>query len=155
MKRRDDACPLATLPMSQQCSSTSVGLPQEQRRVHTTGDHKTCLHSRPNFHHKLTIHPQISPEISSNMSVINSRMTSGIKQNHTISLITPRHLTLHSSLWYSNNLTASRQLPNFTLVCWPSLSTFSFILDLADDQVIDHTIHYHVADLDSWLGYPV
>jgi len=46
---------------------------------------------------------------------------------------------------------ALRQLPNFTVVCWPSLSTFSFILDLADDQVIDHTTHYHVAALDSWL----
>jgi len=46
---------------------------------------------------------------------------------------------------------ASCQLPNFTLVCSPSFSTFSFILDLADDQVIDHTTHYHVADLDSWL----
>jgi len=31
---------------------------------------------------------------------------------------------------------------------WP---TFLVILDLADDQVIDHTTHYHVTDLDSWL----
>ena len=28
---------------------------------------------------------------------------------------------------------------------------FYFMLDLADDQVIDHTTHYHIADLDSWL----
>jgi len=59
--------------------------------------------------------------------------------------------TWHSTHRYSNSLTASRQQPNFTLVCSPSLGTFSFILDLADDQLIDHTTHYHVADLDSSL----
>jgi len=37
------------------------------------------------------------------------------------------------------------------LTCAQKLTTFSFILDLADDQVIDHTTRYHVADLDSWL----
>ena len=68
-----------TVPTSQQCSSSSV--PQEQRRVHTTGDHKMCLRSQPDYH-KLTVHPQTSPKILLNMPVTNSQLQNTNNTNY-------------------------------------------------------------------------